>query len=238
MKHRTGRRANAMRCIAIIAGDTAYGSWRDLALLDVKDRTQPRLISHRNWAAVRRGTHAPPAAGIAICWWCWMKRCSTTGGEKLMAVDIRSQPTPVSIATFRRRMKRITWRKGRISVRTTCMRTGRELCQLNADLPRIRMPACGLTIFPRIARWRPGAGPAAPERMMDTVPAARVIQSCDVFVDAQGIIYSTDYNGGLSGLSIWGEGKVNAKLYSHVCRVAAFTRPTKECKIKPLCGYL
>jgi hypothetical protein len=28
---------------AIIAGDTAYGSWRDggLTLLDVKDRTQP-----------------------------------------------------------------------------------------------------------------------------------------------------------------------------------------------------
>ncbi|STV43966.1 Uncharacterized conserved protein [Klebsiella pneumoniae] len=45
---------------AIIAGDTAYGSWRDggLTLLDVKDRTQPRLISHRNWSPpFGGGTH-------------------------------------------------------------------------------------------------------------------------------------------------------------------------------------
>ncbi len=45
---------------AIIAGDTAYGSRRDggLTLLDVKDRTQPRLISHRNWSPpFGGGTH-------------------------------------------------------------------------------------------------------------------------------------------------------------------------------------
>ena len=45
---------------AIIAGDTAYGSWRDggLTLLDVKDRTQPKLISHRNWSPpFGGGTH-------------------------------------------------------------------------------------------------------------------------------------------------------------------------------------
>ena len=47
--------------------------------------------------------------------------------------------------------------------------------------------------------------PAAPEKMMDTRPARpRVIQSCDVFVDAQGIIYSTDYNGGLSVIEYLG----------------------------------
>jgi hypothetical protein len=40
--------------------------------------------------------------------------------------------------------------------------------------------------------------PGAPARMMDHRPnRARVIQSADVFVDAAGLIYSTDYNGGL-----------------------------------------
>ena len=40
--------------------------------------------------------------------------------------------------------------------------------------------------------------PPAPTRMMDMRPnRTRVIQSADVFVDAQGLIYSTDYNGGL-----------------------------------------
>ena len=41
--------------------------------------------------------------------------------------------------------------------------------------------------------------------MMDTRRnRPQVIQSCDVFVDAQGIIYSTDYNGGLSVIEYWG----------------------------------
>ena len=64
------------------------------------------------------------------------------------------------------------------------------------------MPACGLTIYlTRIVRWRP----AAPKTMMDTRPGRpQVIQSCDVFVDAQGIIYSTDYNGGLSVIEYLG----------------------------------
>ena len=40
--------------------------------------------------------------------------------------------------------------------------------------------------------------PPAPARMMDHRPnRAQVIQSADVFVDAGGLIYSTDYNGGL-----------------------------------------
>jgi hypothetical protein len=40
--------------------------------------------------------------------------------------------------------------------------------------------------------------PPAPTRMIDHRPnRAQVIQSADVFVDAGGLIYSTDYNGGL-----------------------------------------
>jgi hypothetical protein len=40
--------------------------------------------------------------------------------------------------------------------------------------------------------------PPQPTRLADTRPnRARVIQSADVFVDAQGLIYATDYNAGL-----------------------------------------
>jgi hypothetical protein len=47
--------------------------------------------------------------------------------------------------------------------------------------------------------------PPAPSRMMDTRPnRARVIQSADVFVDADGLIYSTDYNAGLYVLEFAG----------------------------------
>jgi hypothetical protein len=40
--------------------------------------------------------------------------------------------------------------------------------------------------------------PAAPSRMIDRRPRPKVIQSADVFVDAGGLIYVTDYNAGLS----------------------------------------
>jgi hypothetical protein len=41
--------------------------------------------------------------------------------------------------------------------------------------------------------------PAAPARMIDRRPGRpQVIQSADVFVDAEGLLYVTDYNAGLS----------------------------------------
>ena len=41
--------------------------------------------------------------------------------------------------------------------------------------------------------------PAQPATLADTRPnRARVIQSADVFVDQAGLIYATDYNGGLT----------------------------------------
>ena len=54
--------------------------------------------------------------------------------------------------------------------------------------------------------WEAGAWvPPAPVRMMDHRPnRARVIQSADVFVDAAGLIYSTDYNAGLFILEFGG----------------------------------
>jgi hypothetical protein len=40
--------------------------------------------------------------------------------------------------------------------------------------------------------------PPQPTRLMDHRPnRPNVIQSSDVFVDAEGLVYSTDYNGGL-----------------------------------------
>ena len=50
---------------AIVSGDTAYGAWRDagLVMIDVADRSEPKLIVHRNWSpAVRRRHPQLPAA--------------------------------------------------------------------------------------------------------------------------------------------------------------------------------
>ncbi len=47
--------------------------------------------------------------------------------------------------------------------------------------------------------------PPAPTRLFDTRPGRpRVIQSCDVFVDRDGVMYVTDYNAGLYVLEYQG----------------------------------
>src|SRR5258708_32890130 len=37
---------------AIVHGDIAYAAWRDagMVVIDVAERTQPKLITHRNWS--------------------------------------------------------------------------------------------------------------------------------------------------------------------------------------------
>lgn len=91
---------------AIIAGDTAYGSWRDggLTLLDVKDRTQPKLISHRNWSPpFGGGTHTalplPDRSLLVVLDEAVLD--NQEDGEKLIWLfDIREPSNPVSISTF------------------------------------------------------------------------------------------------------------------------------------------
>jgi hypothetical protein len=47
--------------------------------------------------------------------------------------------------------------------------------------------------------------PPQPSRLVDHRPnRARVIQSADIFVDKAGLVYSTDYNGGLTILEYGG----------------------------------
>lgn len=116
---------------AIIAGDTAYGSWRDggLTLLDVKDRTRPKLISHRNWSPpFGGGTHTAlplPDRDLLVVLDEAVLDNQQDGEKLIWLFDIREPSNPVSISTFPQPMKPTTWRKGRISARTTCTRTGR-----------------------------------------------------------------------------------------------------------------
>ncbi len=56
---------------AVVSDDVAYGSWRDggLTILDVKDKSAPRLIAHRTWCPpFGGGTHsALPLHDRGLC---------------------------------------------------------------------------------------------------------------------------------------------------------------------------
>ncbi|UMO88779.1 LVIVD repeat-containing protein [Pectobacterium sp. PL64] len=193
---------------AIISGDTAYGSWRDggLTLLDVSDRTNPQLISHRNWSPpFGGGTHTAlplPDRDLLIV----LDEAvldNQEDGEKLIWVfDIREPSNPVSIATFPQPKEADYVKKG-AHFGPHNLHENRPGSFISSSLIFATYQNAGVRTYDISNPYQPketGAlVPAAPARMVDKRPGRpQIIQSCDVFVDANGIIYSTDYNAGLS----------------------------------------
>ncbi|MCL2896176.1 LVIVD repeat-containing protein [Brenneria tiliae] len=193
---------------AIVSGDTAYGSWRDggLTLLDVSDRRHPKLISHRNWSPpFGGGTHTAlplPDRDLLIV----LDEAvldNQEDGEKLIWVfDIREPRNPVSIATFPQPNETDYVKKG-AHFGPHNLHENRPGSFISSSLIFATYQNAGVRAYDISNPYQPketGAlVPAAPQKMVDKRPGRpRVIQSCDVFVDAEGIIYSTDYNAGLS----------------------------------------
>ncbi|MGI8471623.1 LVIVD repeat-containing protein [Pectobacterium brasiliense] len=193
---------------AIISGDTAYGSWRDggLTLLDVSDRTNPQLISHRNWSPpFGGGTHTAlplPDRDLLIV----LDEAvldNQEDGEKLIWVfDIREPSNPVSIATFPQPKETDYVKKG-AHFGPHNLHENRPGSFISSSLIFATYQNAGVRAYDISNPYQPketGAlVPTAPARMVDKRPGRpQIIQSCDVFVDADGIIYSTDYNAGLS----------------------------------------
>ncbi|WP_350326963.1 LVIVD repeat-containing protein [Pectobacterium aroidearum] len=193
---------------AIISGDTAYGSWRDggLTLLDVSDRTDPQLISHRNWSPpFGGGTHTAlplPDRDLLIV----LDEAvldNQEDGEKLIWVfDIREPSNPVSIATFPQPKEADYVKKG-AHFGPHNLHENRPGSFISSSLIFATYQNAGVRAYDISNPYQPketGAlVPAAPASMVDKRPGRpQIIQSCDVFVDADGIIYSTDYNAGLS----------------------------------------
>ncbi|MEC5342084.1 LVIVD repeat-containing protein [Brenneria populi] len=193
---------------AIVSGDTAYGSWRDggLTLLDVSDRAAPKLLSHRNWSPpFGGGTHTAlplPDRDLLIV----LDEAvldNQEDGEKLIWIfDIREPSNPVSIATFPQPAETDYVKKG-AHFGPHNLHENRPGSFISSTLIFATYQNAGVRVYDISNPYQPketGAlVPAAPQRMVDKRPGRpRVIQSCDVFVDAEGIIYSTDYNAGLS----------------------------------------
>lgn len=192
---------------AIVDGDTAYASWRDggLTLLDVSDRSAPQLISHRNWSdPFGGGTHTAlplPQRDLLLVADEGIADNAADGVKYTWVFDIRNPRGPVSISTFPTPSERDYVAKG-AHFGPHNLHENRPGTFVSDSLIFATYQNAGVRAFDITDPLRPdevGAWvPPAPERMVDTRPERpRVIQSFDVFVDENLVVYVTDYNAGL-----------------------------------------
>ena len=192
----------------LVAGDTAYACWRDggLTILDLADRARPKLVAHRNWSPpYGGGTHsALPLVdrNLLIVADEAVADNEEDGRKHVWMFDIREPENPVSIATFPTPAEADYRAKG-AHFGPHNLHENRPGSFVSSTLIFATWQNAGVRVFDISDPYAPkevGAlVPAAPARMIDRRPGRpRVIQTADVFVDASGLIYATDYNAGLS----------------------------------------
>jgi hypothetical protein len=192
---------------AIVDGDTAYAAWRDagMVVLDVADRARPKLVVHKNWSPpFGGGTHncLPLRDRELLVVLDEAVLDHQEDGLKLIWVfDNRTRDNPVSISTCPTPDEADYKSKGG-HFGPHNIHENRPGSFVSSSLILATYQNAGIRVFDISDAFAPkevGALlPPPPVRMMDRRPnRAQVIQSADVFVDAAGIIYATDYNAGL-----------------------------------------
>ena len=192
----------------LVAGDMAYACWRDggLTILDLADRARPKLIAHRNWSPpYGGGTHSAlplPDRDLLIVADEAVADNEEDGRKHTWVFDIREPSNPISIATFPTPAEADYRAKG-AHFGPHNLHENRPGSFVSSTLIFATWQNAGVRAFDIADPYAPkevGAlVPAAPTRMIDRRPGRpKVIQTADVFVDAGGLIYATDYNAGLS----------------------------------------
>lgn len=192
---------------AIIDGDTAYAAWRDagMVVLDIADRARPKLFAHRDGVPpFGGGTHnclPLPDRDLLIVLDEAVLDHQEDGVKNIWLFDNRDKSDPRILATFPQPAEADYKRKGG-HFGPHNLHENRPGSFVSSEKIFATYQNAGVRVFDICAARAPvevGAWvPPAPAHLMDHRPnRARVIQSADVFVDASGLIYSTDYNAGL-----------------------------------------
>lgn len=198
----------------ITAGKLGYAAWRDggLTVHDLSDPARPTLISRLNWSPpFPGGTHTPlPLPGrqlLVVADEAHAERCAK-GLFQTFVVDVRAPDNPVPIATFPQARDRDhcaapgtygphnlhEMRPGSFQSEDTIFATYNNAGVRVFDIRNAHAPQ-------EVAYWLP----PAPRKMMD--PRANVThaaKTCDVYVTPEGLMYVSDWNGGLHVLDYQG----------------------------------
>jgi hypothetical protein len=192
---------------AIVHGDIAYCSWRDacLAVVDVADRTQPRLITHKTWAPpFGGGTHNAlplPTRDLLIVVDETVLDNKEDGEKPIWVFDNRDKTNPISIATFPEPRDRDYLSVGG-HFGPHNIYENRPNGLVSETLIFATYQNAGLRVFDISNKFQPlevaACVPPPPEKLVDPRPnRPRVLHSADVYVDRNGLCYCTDFSAGL-----------------------------------------
>jgi hypothetical protein len=206
-----GRRAALHHLIA--AGNVGYGSWRDegLTLHDITDPRTPKLLSHVNWSPpFPGGTHtALPLPGrnlLVVVDEANAEKCAK-GTFHTWIVDVRVPQKPVTIATLPTPQERDFCATGTFGPHN--VHENRPGSFRSEDTIFATYNNAGVRVFDirdafapkEIASWVP----PVPAKLVDPRPnVSLAAKSCDVYVATDGVMYVTDWNGGLHVLQYEG----------------------------------
>jgi len=191
----------------ISAGTIGYAAWRDggYTIHDLNDPVKPKLLSHRNNSPpFGGGAHTPlPLPGrklLVLADEATSANCAN-GLAYTWVIDVREPSNPVSIATLPTPVEEDFCKKG-AKFGPHNLHENRPGSLRSEDTVFATYHNAGLRIYDMREPYQPRQVgyfvPPPPEKIVDQRPnPAKVIQSCDVYVDVNGVMYMTDTNAGL-----------------------------------------
>ena len=191
----------------ISAGTIGYAAWRDggYTIHDLNDPVKPKLLSHRNNSPpFGGGAHTPlPLPGrklLVLADEATSANCAN-GLAYTWVIDVREPSNPVSIATLPTPTEEDFCQKG-AKFGPHNLHENRPGSLQSEDTVFATYHNAGLRIYDMREPYQPRQVgyfvPPPPEKIVDQRPnPAKVIQSCDVYVDVNGVMYMTDTNAGL-----------------------------------------
>lgn len=191
----------------IVAGDIAYVTWRDggVALVDVADRFNPKLISHRSWAPpYGGGSHNAlplPDRNLMVVVDEAVLNDGADGLKHTWIFDVREKTNPISIATLPTPSEIDYFGKGG-HFGPHNVHENRPGSFVSDQLIFATYNNAGVRVFDISNAYEPkeiGAlVPPQPTTLIDPRPGVpQILNMNDVFVTADRTIYATDMNGGL-----------------------------------------
>lgn len=192
---------------AVVARGIAYCAWRDagVVLLDVQNPAAPRLLGRRNLRPPFGGaTHtALPLAGrglLAVADEA-MADISQEQQKYIWMMDVREAANPVPIATMPLPAERDFIAKGG-TFGPHNLWENRPDALVSEDTLLATFQSAGVRVYDISDPFRPRETayfvPPPPDKLVDPRPGIKLISHCaDLYVTTAGLIFVTDYNGGL-----------------------------------------